>query len=372
MANFIIRPVLTSLDKKKFINFIYSLYKDDPMFVAPLKMERKKLIDTKKNPFYKHAKLALFLAERNGEVIGRIGAVINDNHNKEHADKVGFFGFFECVNDQEVANALFEEAKNFLKTNGMTAMRGPASPSVNDEYGMLYEGFDSPPYVMMPYNPPYYNLLCERYGFKYERELYAYSLSKATIATDKIAHIYHQLKEKNKIKIRFFNLNDFDNEVKRLMKLYNEVWQYNWGAVPMTEEEFKSAADDMKMILIPELIVIAEYQGQPIGFGLTLPDINIALKYNKSGRLLSGLWHLYTKKKKINQCRVVALGVLPTFQKTGAAAAIVYETVLQAIKNGFIFYEESWVLENNAVLHSIMDALHAAVYKKYRIYQMDI
>ncbi|MEW6062260.1 MAG: hypothetical protein AB1600_10030, partial [Bacteroidota bacterium] len=145
MPNFTVRPVRTKDDKKKFIDFLYSHYKNDKNFVPPLRMDREKLIDKEKNPFYKHAEMELFLAERDGNVIGRIGGIVNYNHNKEHSDRVGFFGFFECVNEQEVANALFDEAKKFVKSKGMNALRGPANPSVNDEYGLLIEGFDSPP-----------------------------------------------------------------------------------------------------------------------------------------------------------------------------------------------------------------------------------
>lgn len=372
MANFTIRPVLTASDEKKFIDFFYAVYKDDPNFVPPLRMDRKKLIDKKKNPFYTHSQMELYLAERDGKVVGRIGAIVNDNHNKEHNDKVGFFGFFECINDQEVANALFDTAKKYLQSKGMNAMRGPANPSVNDEYGMLIEGFDSPPVVLMTYNPPYYTTLCETYGLKKEKDLYAYLLNQDTVYTDKFNRANEIVKKRNSLTFRSINMKDFDNEVRRIREIYNGAWQYNWGAVPMTKEEFESLAADLKMVVEPDLVIIAESKGKMIGFGLSLPDINIPLKYNKNGGLLGGLWHLYTKKKKINLCRIIVLGVLPEYQKTGAAGVLFYETAVRAKKLGYKYGEASWILEDNVMMNRAAETMQGKLYKKYRIYQVDI
>ncbi len=372
MANFTVRPVHTKADEKKFIDFLYTHYKDDPNFVAPLRMDRKKLIDKEKNPFYKHSQMELYLAERNGEVIGRIGAIVNDNHNREHNDKVGFFGFFECVNEQEVANALFDEAKKFLVSKGMTAMRGPANPSVNDEYGLLIEGFNAPPVVLMTYNPQYYTTLIDNYGFKKEKDLFAYILDQNTVYTEKFNRANEIVKQRNSLTFRSVNMKDFDNEVKRIKEVYNGAWQYNWGAVPMTDEEFEALAADLKMVIEPDLVLLAESKGKIIGFGLSLPDINIPLKYNKNGGLIGGLWHLYTKKKKINLCRVIVLGVLPEFKKTGAAGVLFYETAVRAKKLGYQYGEASWILEDNVMMNRAAEAMQGKIYKKYRIYQTDI
>ncbi len=372
MINFTIRPVQTKVDTKKFIDFIYKLYNDDPNWVAPMRMDREKLIDKKKNPFYTHSSMELFLAERNGEVIGRIGAIVNDNHNKEHNDKVGFFGFFECVNEQEVANALFDEAKKYLLAKGMNAMRGPANPSVNDEYGLLVDGFDSPPTVLMTYNPQYYATLIENYGFKKEKDLYAYFLSQETVYTDKFIRTNEIIKQRSSITIRGINMKDFKNEVDRIKKMYNEAWQYNWGAVAMTNAEFDALAADLKTIIEPELIVIAESKGRPIGFGLSLPDINVPLKYNRNGSLIGGLWHLYTKKKQINLVRVIVLGVLPEYQKSGAAGVLFFETAVRAKKLGYQYGEASWILEDNVMMNRAAEAMLGKRYKTYRIYQKEM
>ncbi len=372
MDTLIVRPVRTSSDRKKFIDFLYTFYADDPNWVPPLRMDRKKLIDTEKNPFYSHAKMELFLAERNGNVVGRIGAIINDNHNKEHNDSVGFFGFFECINDQQTASALFDEAKAFLKSNGMNAMRGPANPSVNDEYGLLVDGFDSPPVVLMTYNPAYYENLFLAYGLKKEKDLYAYILDQNTVYTEKFNRANEIVKQRNSLTFRPINMKDFKNEVRRIKEVYNAAWQYNWGAVAMTNEEFDALAEDLKMVVEPELVLIAESKGKMVGFGLSLPDINVRLKGNRNGGLIGGLWRLLVAKKKIDLVRIIVLGVIPEFQKTGAAGALFYETAVRAKKLGYQYGEASWILEDNVMMNRAAEAMQGKRYKTYRIFQKEI
>lgn len=372
MAHFTVRPVRTKDDEKLFIDFVYTLYKDDMIFPPPLRMDREKLINKKKNPFYKHAEMELFLAERDGKVIGRIGGIVNYNHNKEHSDKVGFFGFFECVNEQDVANALLDEAKKFVMSKGMNALRGPANPSVNDEYGLLVEGFDTSPTVLMTHNPPYYAALLEQYGLKKEKDLFAWLLSQETVYTDKIVRANEIVKQRSGVTIRPINMKDFANEVKLLKGVYNSAWEKNWGAVPMTDEEFDFLAADLKQIVEPELVLIAELKGKVIGFGLSLPDINQALKYNRNGGLIGGLWHLFTKKKKIDLVRIIVLGVIEEYRNTGAAGLLFYETAVRAKKLGYKYGEASWVLEDNVMMNRAAEAMQGKAYKRYRIYQMDI
>ena len=372
MANFTMRSVQTKADTKKFIDFIYKLYNDDPNWVAPLRMDREKLIDKKKNPFYSHSSMELFLAERNGEVVGRIGAIVNDNHNKEHNDKLGFFGFFECINEQEVANALFDEAKKYLLSKGMNAMRGPANPSVNDEYGLLIDGFDSPPVVLMTYNPKYYATLIENYGLKKEKDLYAYILDQHTVYTDKFNRANEIVKQRNSLSFRPINMKDFKNEVRRIKEVYNAAWQYNWGAVAMTDAEFDALAEDLKMVVEPELVLIAESKGTMVGFGLSLPDINVRLKANKNGGLIGGLLRLLVFKKKIDLVRVIVLGVIPEFQRSGAAGVLFYETAVRAKKLGYRYGEASWILEDNVMMNRAAEAMQGKRYKTYRIYQKEI
>ena len=372
MASLTISVVHSAKDEMRFIKFLWDIYRDDPNWVAPLIMDRKKLISRKKNPFYKHSDLELFLAERDGKIVGRIGAIVNHNHNKEHGDKVGFFGFFECINDQQVANALFDAAKKFVVSKGMTAMRGPANPSVNDEYGLLTDGFDGSPTVMMTYNPPYYAALVEGYGLKKEKDLYAYLLAQKTVYSERMTRFNEVVKQREKITFRGVNMKDFDGEVKRIKEVYNKAWSRNWGAVPMTDEEFDALAADLKQVIVPELIIMAESKGELIGFALSLPDINVPLKFNKSGGLLTGFYHLMTKKKLIDLVRVIVLGVVPEHQRSGAAGALFYETARVAKGLGYRYGEASWVLEDNIMMNRAAEMMNGKRYRTYRIYQMDV
>jgi GNAT superfamily N-acetyltransferase len=372
MSDIIVKPAVSKCEINQFIKFQWKIYEGNQYWVPPLLMDRRKLLDKKKNPFYQHSKAEFFLAYANGEIVGRIGAIVNDNHIKEHNENIGFFGFFECINDQNVANALFDTAKKWLKEKGVSAARGPANPSVNDEYGLLIEGFDKPPVVLMPYNPPYYATLIENAGFKKVKDLYAYYLHQTTVYSDKLERVAEIVKNREGMCFRSLNMKKFDEELKIIEKLYNEAWQYNWGAVKMTEYEFKALAADLKPIVVPELVLIAEVNKQPIGFALSLPDINIALKYNKKGRLLPGLIRLFLHKKKIDGARIIVLGVLKEHQKSGAAGVLFLETARQAKKLGYNWGEASWVLEDNVMMNRSAEMMNAKKDKTYRLYQCDL
>lgn len=369
MGEIIVRQVLTKNDTTRFIKFLWSIYKDMPAWVPPLIMDRRKLMDTKKNPFYQHADTEFYVAERDGEMVGRIAAIVNHNHNKEHGDKVGFFGFFESVNDQKVANALFDKVRDFLSSKGMASMRGPANPSVNDEYGLLVEGFDLSPTVLMTYNPPYYASLIENYGFKKAKDLYAYLLSQETVYSDRLERANAIVKKRQGLTMRAMEMKHFNEDVARIKEVYNKAWAKNWGAVPMTDAEIDALAADLKPIVVPGLVLFAEIQGKTVGFALSIPDINIPLKYNKRGSLLPGLYHLYTKKKKINIVRIIVLGVLPEYQSTGAAGVLFYETAARAKKLGYQFGEASWILEDNEPMNHSAEVMNGKITKKYRLYE---
>jgi hypothetical protein len=370
IAEITVRPVLTKNDATRFIKFLWTIYKGNSSWVPPLMMDRRKLMDTKKNPFYQHAEVEFYIAERNGKMVGRIAAIVNHNHNKEHGDKVGFFGFFECINDQSVANALFDKAKAFLVSKGMNAMRGPANPSVNDEYGMLIEGFDLSPTILMTYNPKYYLALLDNYGFKKAKDLYAYLLSQETVYSDRLERANAIVKKRQGLTIRTMDMKHFDDEVKLIKDVYNKAWAKNWGAVPMTDAEIDALAADLKPVVVPGLVLFAQIQGKTIGFALSIPDINMALIHNKNGALLPGLFHLFTKKKKINLVRIIVLGVLPEYQSSGAAGVLFYETAARAKSLGYQFGEASWVLEDNEAMNHSAEVMNGTITKKYRIYEL--
>ncbi|MEK6757415.1 MAG: GNAT family N-acetyltransferase [Bacteroidota bacterium] len=367
-----IRPVRTGNDRERFIKLLWKIYEGNPYWVPPLIVDRRRLMDKAKNPFYQHADAEFFLAERNGELVGRIAAIVNHNHNKEHGENIGFFGFFESLDDQNVAEALFDAAKEYLKSKGVTAMRGPANPSVNDEYGLLVDGFDLSPVLLMPYNPPYYVKLIERYGLTKAMDLYAYLLSQDTVYSDRLERANEIVKRRNRLTIRSLDMKNFNRDVAIVEELYNAAWAKNWGAVPMTEAEIDALAKDLKPIVVPELVIFAEAKGKPIGFALTLPDINIALKYNKKGRLIPGLIRLFLHKKEINLVRIIVLGVLPEYLNTGAAGVLFYETATRAQKLGYQYGEAGWVLEDNIRMVNAAEGLNGKVTKRYRIYEMPI
>jgi hypothetical protein len=372
MSAFTIHPVRTKKDETRFIRFIWKIYGDTPAWVPPLMMDRRKLIDRKNNPFYRHAEMEMYLAERDGEVVGRIAAITNENHNKEHNDNIGFFGFFECIDDQAVANALFDEAKKFLKAKGKTAMRGPVNPSVNDEIGLLLNAFDKPPVAMMTYNPEYYVKLYEGYGLQKIKDLYAYLLDQNTVYSDRFIRANDIIKERGGLTFRSIDMKHFNEDVDRIKVIYNKAWSRNWGAVPMTDAEFDALAKDLKMVIEPELIILAEAKGEVIGFSLALPDINMALKYNTNGGTLGGLYHLYTKKKKIDLVRIIVLGVIPEYLKSGASGVLFYETAVRAKKLGYKYGEASWVLEDNIMMNRAAEMMKGERYKTYRLYENQI
>jgi GNAT superfamily N-acetyltransferase len=369
MSSISIRPVHTKADEKKFIRFQWVPYAGNPAWVPPLLMDRRKAIDRKGNPFYAHAAMEMFLAERDGAVVGRIAAIVNDNHIKEHHEKVGFFGFFECLNDQAVANALFDAACAWLKTRGMEAVRGPVSPSVNDEYGMLIEGFDLPPTIMMSYNPPYYPALVEGYGFAKIKDLYAYKVERDKVFTDKLVRGAEIVRKRTGAVIRTIDFSKFESEVKVIRELYSRGWESNWGEIPMTEEEFAYVAKDLKAIADPRVIIFAEINGKAVGFGMSLPDLNQILIKNRKGYLLPALVRIMLFKKRINLVRIVILGVLPEYRSTGLGGLLFYETGRRGVDSGYPTGEASWVLEDNVMMNRGAEMMQGEIWKRYRLFQ---
>lgn len=376
MSEIKIRKVENDSDKNKFINLPWKLYKGDPNWVAPLKFDVKNNLNPDKNPFFQHSKVELYLAEKNGELVGRIGAIINDNHNKFYHDKVGFFGFFECINDKEVSRKLFDTAYKFLKDNGMDTVRGPVNPSTNDECGLLIDAFDKPPVLLMTYNPKYYIDLIEDYGFSKAKDLLALYIPKEVISNEakmsQLERISNMVKKRENIILRQVNLKDFDNEVQRIREIYNNAWQDNWGFVPMTEDEFKYIAKALKPIAVEEFIIFAEVDGKAIGFSLALPDFNQVLKKMNGTLFPTGLFKLLYYKNKIDLLRVIIMGVNKEYHKKGIDAIFYQDIIKAGNRNGYRGAEISWVLEDNYAMKQTSEKLGAHVYKTYRIYDLPI
>ncbi len=370
-----IQVVESKSELKDFIKFPWQIYKDDPNWVPPLIMERKEFLDRNKNPFFRHADVVFYLAKQNGKTVGRIAGIVNFNHIKTHQENVGFFGLFECVKDYQVAKTLLDSVREWLKSKGMEIMRGPANFSSNEDWGFLLEGFDSPPAIMMSYNPPYYLEFMDTYGMVKTKDLYAYYMDKSIHPPDRVVRMAESIKKKENIKIRTIRMKDFKNEVNRIKQIYNSAWSKNWGFIPMTDEEFDHLAKNLKLIVDPNLVFIAEVEGKLAGFSLALPDFNqVQIKLN--GKLfpvgiLKLLWH--TKiSKKINGVRIITLGIVPEFQKRGIDTVFYVETFNWGVKRGYIWGEMSWILEDNILMNRMLELLGAKLYKKYRLYEIKI
>jgi GNAT superfamily N-acetyltransferase len=369
-----VRPIVSRKERLEFIRMAWDLYRNDPNWVPPLEMDRMRLIDTEKNPFYTHARTRLFVAEKGGKIVGRIGAITNDRHNQIHDDRVGFFGFFESVDDQDVANTLISSASAWLREQGMTEVRGPISPSMNDEVGLLVEGFDSPAVVQMPYNPSYYTTLLENAGFTKAKDMLAWMIEYPQALTPKLRRVTDLLKERGNISIRGLSMKKFPDEVERIKRIYNEAWQPNWGFVPMTDEEMNLMAYELKQVIDPDLVLFAEKDGQTVGFALALPDINQAFKAGSAippgaKNLPTAIMNLMTKKKQIKQARIIILGVMPRYQGKGIDAMLYREIMERAAKKGITRGEASWVLEDNTMMNRAAEMMQATPYKRYRVYQ---
>jgi ribosomal protein S18 acetylase RimI-like enzyme len=312
---------------------------------------------------------------KDGRIAGRVATSVNFNHNEYHGEQTGFFGFFECPDDYEIASTLLKVAMINLKKEGMDKMRGPMNFSTNHECGFLVDGFDSPPAVMMPYNRPYLPRLAEKFGLKKAMDLLAFELLGENKIPERIQNLVDKLKTRTKITIRSINMSDFDNEILLVNSLYNDAWQHNWGFVPMEKDEFIHTAKDLKKIIEPELVLIAEYEGQAVAFSLALPDINQALRHLK-GRLfpiglIKLLWH--TKiRNKIDTARLITFGVVPQFQKRGIDSLMFTETFNRGIAKGYRAAELSWVLETNELMCRGAEQMGGRVYKRYRIVEMPL
>jgi len=278
-------------------------------------MDVRTLLSPAKNPFFQHAQAQYFLARVGGRTVGRIAAIQNDAHNREHGDRTGFYGFFECINDPRVARALFDAAAAWLRARDLGPMRGPVSPSTNDECGLLVAGFETPPTLMMPHNPAYYVGLHEAYGFAKAKDLLAFESTTLTIP-ERITRAAKVIAERKGIRVRPLDLKRFKQEVELVKMLYNQAWERNWGFVPLTEPEIDHLAKQLKPIVVPDLVCFAERQGKVIGFAVALPDLNVALKHNPSGRLY-GLPKILWYARKIHRARILLLGTLKEYRGAG-------------------------------------------------------
>ncbi|WP_295666541.1 GNAT family N-acetyltransferase [uncultured Mucilaginibacter sp.] len=367
-------PVSSKKELATFIDFPHDLYKNDPNYVPELFIAQRDLLTT--HPFHKHNQLQAFLAFDDDKLIGRIAAILNNTSNEFNHVNDGFWGFFDCIDDQETADLLFNTAANWLKGKGVTQkFIGPVNFSTNEACGLLIKGFDSPPMLMMTYNAPYYETLVEKAGFAKQIDLIAWHWDGQNY-DDRSVKLLDALKERlkrNHITIRNVNLKNFKEETVKLREVYNSAWDKNSGFVPLSDEEFNYLAKDLKLILDPDFALVAEQDGKIVGFGLALPNYNEIFKTIKKGRLLpTGLFKLLLNKSKIQSIRIYALGIVDGYRKMGIEACL-YGTIIKEYKRkGFTHAEAGWTLENNTMINEAIKAIKGDPYKTYRLYEKAI
>jgi len=372
-----VRPVTSRGDRKQFIDFPYTFYPGRyEHWVPPLRRDVKSTLDPSDNAFFDHGDMQLFLAtDASGTVVGRVAGIVNGKHLEKYDDDTGFFGFFECIDDYAVAEALLDAATGWVREQGLTGVRGPANPSLNDVAGLLVDGFDREPSILMPYNPPYHADFLERFGFECTMTMWAYYVHKKYVQFDRLtrgASLVHR--RTPGLEVRTLDMDRFDEEAETILDIYNEAWSGNWGHVPMTNAEFQQLADEMKKIVEPEMVFIVEHEGTPVAFSITLPNLNQALKHVSDGRLFplglpKLLLHAYFG---VYECRMPLMGVRTEFQGKGLDALLVLATIENGPPNGFDACEMSWVLDSNAALKNHIETLGAVVDKEYAMFELSM
>ena len=373
MADVVVRPVETRSQQKRFVNLPWRIYRDDPCWIPPLVMSQEELLGFRPCPFYEKSRSRSFLATRGAQDVGRITAIVNAGHIERYNEQRGFFGFFECDDDPVAAKALFDAAKDWLHAQGMTSIRGPANPSLNYECGLLIEGFDTAPFFMMTHNKPYYAGLVEAQGFGKVEDLYAFwgQLSMLSSLDAKLGVMVEGVKERFGVTVRPLDRSRFDEEVRMFLEIYNSSLSGTWGFVPLTPGEVSHMAASLKHLIVPELALVAEVEGRPIGTVFCLLDYNPRIKAI-NGRLFPfGFLKLLWNKKAIKRMRAISTNVIPEYQAWGVGLVLHAALVPRLFDWGMQEVEFSWVLESNHLSKRTLERGGALVTKKYRIYQDD-
>ena len=371
-----VRPVMGRKDLSAFIDVPFRLREDDDQWVPPLRFERRAFLDRKKNPWFEHAEAEYFLCERDGEAVGRITAHIDRRWDEFQGGSDGMFGFFEVANDAEAANALLGAACDWVRARGRERILGPMDFTMNDECGILIEGYEKPSMILEPWHPPYYRELVEAAGMEKRIDLLMWELWFGQLEQGEqftpMIHAAADHSRKEGVTVRSMRRSDMEAEVTRFMEVYNVAWGRNWGFVPITEAEVRFQAKNLKPVLDENWAMIAEKDGKVIGAALTLPDVDQALK-RMNGRLLpTGWWHFLRRKKYIDRLRVFALGVLPDYQHLGVAAALYERHLHSAEHHGPAGGHMGWILETNKPMNRAMEGMGGKVVQRYRIYEKSL
>jgi GNAT superfamily N-acetyltransferase len=380
-ADVTLRPVEGSRERRRFIDVPYAFYPDRyPNWIPPLRRDVKATLDPSENAFFEHGDMQLFLAEdASGAAVGRVAGIVNGMHLQTYEDATGFFGFFECVDDYAVAEALLDAATDWLRGQGLERVRGPANPSLNDTAGLLVDGFDREPAILMPYNPPYHEDFLERYGFERSMTMWAYYVHKKYCQFERLERGAELVKRRTPgLSVRAIDLDRFEEEARTIREIYNDAWAENWGFVPVTEAEFLQLAEEMEQIVEPELVYFVEHEGRPVGFSIALPNINRALRHVDDGRLFryglpSGLITLLLRMTYgVYECRMPLMGIRQAYQGKGLDSLLVLATIQNGPPNGFDACEMSWVLDSNTRLKNHVESIGGVKDKEYAMFELGI
>ena len=362
-------------DVKDFIRVAFEVYADDPAWVAPLNMEITDRLTPQKNPFFEHAEVALFTAWKDGKPVGRISAQIDHEHLRIHKDNAGFFGFFDTIDDQEVATALIQAAERWLAERGMSVMRGPFSLSINEEVGLLVEGFDEPPTILSPHHRAYQGLLAEGAGLSKVKDCYGWRYEVAMASRAQRA--WEAITALPEVRFRTVDRKNLSSEVREILDVFNDAWQHNWGFVPATNAEANKMAADLKLIL-NDLSFFAEIDGQPVGICICPPNLNEVI-YDFGGKLtpvnlVKLLWRLKVKGPKSGRLMILGIRTELRHKKRYGplAMAMIGELIRRGLKMGYEWAELGWTLEDNRLINATIRSVGAKVYKVYRIYEKPI
>lgn len=353
---------------REFVDHPYRKYRGDPVWVPPLRVSQLDLLDEGKNPLWRHARRTLYLARRDGRVVGRVAYIEDDEHMRVHDERIAFFGFFEA-DDEEVAGALLEVVEAHARSAGMVAVRGPINGTMNDGAGFQVDAFDQRPYVMMPQNPPAYPAWVEACGYGKVKDLYAFYFDNRRPIEERVARIAERTLSRHQVVVRPADMKRFDREVELLKRIHTAAWEQNWGNVPLSEAEVEHLANDLKLIIDPELVLFLEYKSETVALAVTVPDLNQVLA-RFDGRLLPfGIFHLLRRKSIIDRARLVMLGVLPEHRNKGFDLLLIHEVVKRAKTRGIVEGECGWTLEDNHSINRAIEAAGGVRYKTYRVFQ---
>lgn len=369
-----VRPVRSKQDLADFIHLPWKIYANNPNWVPPLLADQKKRLDVSKNPFFQHSQAELFLAYQGGALKGRVAAIVNRLHNDRQGDKAGFFGYFEASDDPPVFGALMQVAEAWLKQQGCNQIIGPLNPDTNNDLGFLVEGFDSPPFFMLAHTPPYYDERIRRLGYRKARDFYSYIVQVADFSPEgKLKRVEKAILRRYPLTVRAGNIARLESELQLIGEIYNDAFAGHWGFVPMTAAEIKYMAEDLKLILDPELVLFVEHKGEPAGFLLALPNYNEVFQRIRDGKLFpTGLLKLLYYRRKIQSVRVLTVATKKKYAAMGLGSVLYAEAARRIIARGYAKVEMSWVVEDNLMMNRAAHLLGGKAYKTYRVYQKDI